>query len=126
MLHGQLVGDGGRFLCLSVPYFSYHIISAISYLSFLTNFSQRAEASVSRAQQLNPMVQVTADSEDVADKPDTFFGDFDVICATECPVEQLIRINQICREKGIKFFCGDVFGMFGYTFTDLQIHEYAE
>jgi len=81
---------------------------------------------LSRAQQLNPMVQVTADSEDVADKPDTFFGDFDVICATECPVEQLIRINQICREKGVKFFCGDVFGMFGYTFADLQIHEYAE
>ncbi|KDR15653.1 SUMO-activating enzyme subunit 1 [Zootermopsis nevadensis] len=86
----------------------------------------RAEASLSRAQQLNPMVQVTADSEDVADKPDTFFGDFDVICATECPVEQLIRINQVCREKSIKFFCCDVFGMFGYTFTDLQIHEYAE
>jgi molybdopterin/thiamine biosynthesis adenylyltransferase len=72
------------------------------------------------------MVQVTADSEDIAEKPDTFFGQFDVICATECPVKQLIRINQICREKSIKFFCGDVFGMFGYTFADLQIHEYAE
>ncbi|XP_021933155.1 SUMO-activating enzyme subunit 1-like [Zootermopsis nevadensis] len=32
----------------------------------------RAEASLSRAQKLNPVVQVTADSEDVADKPDTF------------------------------------------------------
>lgn len=81
---------------------------------------------MSRAQQLNPMVQITADSEDIADKPDTFFEQFDVICATECPVEQLIRINQICREKSVKFFCGDVFGMFGYTFADLQIHEYAE
>ncbi|XP_069672220.1 SUMO-activating enzyme subunit 1 [Periplaneta americana] len=86
----------------------------------------RAEASLTRAQELNPMVQVTSDSDNVADKPESFFGNFDVICATECPVEQLIRINQICREKSIKFFCGDVFGMFGYTFADLQIHEYAE
>jgi len=86
----------------------------------------RAEASASRAQQLNPMVQVIADSEDIADKPDTFFGQFDVICATDCPGEQLIRINEICRENNIKFFCGDVFGTFGYTFADLQIHEYAE
>jgi molybdopterin/thiamine biosynthesis adenylyltransferase len=81
---------------------------------------------VSRAQQLNPMVQVTADPQDVAHKPDTFFGEFDVVCATECSVEQLIRINQICREKSMKFFCGDVFGMFGYTFADLQTHQYAE
>ena len=72
------------------------------------------------------MVKVTGDPGSVADKPDTFFEDFDVICATECTVEQLTHINQICREKGIKFFCGDVFGMFGYTFADLQIHEFAE
>ncbi|KAJ9586338.1 hypothetical protein L9F63_020046 [Diploptera punctata] len=86
----------------------------------------RAEASLSRAQQLNPMVKVSADSGSLSDKPDTFFVDFDVICATECTVEQLTHINQICREKDIKFFCGDVFGMFGYTFADLQIHEFAE
>jgi molybdopterin/thiamine biosynthesis adenylyltransferase len=72
------------------------------------------------------MVQVTADSEDISDKPYSFYGKFDVICATGCPVEQLIAINQTCRGHNIKFFCGDVFGMFGYTFADLQIHEYAE
>ena len=72
------------------------------------------------------MVKVTADPENLADKPDSFFENFDVICATECTEEQLVHINQVCRQKGIKFFCGDVFGMFGYTFADLQIHEFAE
>ncbi|PSN57757.1 SUMO-activating enzyme subunit 1 [Blattella germanica] len=57
------------------------------------------------------MVQVTADSSKVADKPDSFFENFSVVCATECPLKELLRINQICRDKNIKFLCGDVFGM---------------
>ena len=33
---------------------------------------------------------------------------------------------QICREAGIKFFSGDIFGFFGYCFMDLIDHEYVE
>jgi len=72
------------------------------------------------------MVSVTADTEKVDSKPDEYFHNFDVICATKCTQSQLIRINRISREKGIKFFCGDVFGFFGYHFADLQEHEYSE
>lgn len=72
------------------------------------------------------MVKVTADTTSIADHPDEYFYDFETICATECSCDQLLRLNQICREKSIKFFCGDVFGTFGFTFADLQIHEFAE
>lgn len=87
---------------------------------------QRAEASLGRTQNLNPMVKVTASTAPVGDHPDEYFFDFDVICATKCPTDQLIRLDNICCKKGIKFFCGDVFGFFGYTFADLQTHEFAE
>ncbi|XP_034253445.1 SUMO-activating enzyme subunit 1 [Thrips palmi] len=86
----------------------------------------RAEASLARTQNLNPMVKVTADTTPVADHPDEFFYEFETICATKCSHDQLLRIDNICRAKDIKFFCGDVFGFFGFTFADLQKHEFAE
>ena len=87
---------------------------------------QRAEASLQRAQNLNPMVTVTADADNLDKKPDEFFQNFDVICASECTVTQIKRLNNICRKHKIKFFVGDVWGMFGYTFADLGTHEFVE
>lgn len=85
-----------------------------------------AEASQERAQILNPMVEVTADSSNIADKTSEFFNQFDIVCITRCQQQELIRINDICRQNKILFFAGDVFGMFGYTFADLQDHQYVE
>lgn len=93
---------------------------------YLLNRLQRAESSKDRTQLLNPMVEVTADTDNVADKPDNFFTNFDVICALCCSPSQLNRINEICADNNIKFFCGDVFGYYGYMFSDLGLHEYAE
>ena len=36
-----------------------------------------------------------------------------------------LRLNELCRSNGVKFFCGDVWGYYGYFFTDLNQHEYA-
>lgn len=72
------------------------------------------------------MVDVNADKESVDDKPDEYFSNFDVICASQCSISQLKRINNICRKNGLKFFAGDVWGMFGYTFADLGEHEFVE
>ena len=36
-----------------------------------------------------------------------------------------MRVNQICRDNHIKYFCGDVWGYYGYFFTDLGEHEYS-
>ncbi|KAG0718887.1 SUMO-activating enzyme subunit 1 [Chionoecetes opilio] len=85
-----------------------------------------AEASKERTQILNPMVDVTADSSKIADKANEFFTDFDVVCVMRCRQEELIRINDICRQNKILFYAGDVFGMFGYMFADLQEHHYVE
>ena len=54
---------------------------------------QRAKASLQRAKELNPMVQVTADSTDVESKPPTFFNDFDVVIATGCSSDTIVSSN---------------------------------
>ncbi|XP_031635751.1 SUMO-activating enzyme subunit 1 [Contarinia nasturtii] len=86
----------------------------------------RAEASLFRAQALNPMVEIVVDKENVCEKPDEYFHRFDVVILIEVPSSILVRVDNICRLQGIKFFCGDVWGMNGYSFTDLQEHEFAE
>lgn len=86
----------------------------------------RAEASLFRAQALNPMVEIIVDKENVSEKSDEYFHRFDVVVLIEVPTSISIRVNNICRLHGIKFFAGDVWGMNGFAFTDLQEHEFAE
>lgn len=72
------------------------------------------------------MVAIEADTSNIDDKPDTYFENFDVVCATQCTITQLKKINEACRKHDAKFFAGDVWGTFGYTFADLISHEFAE
>jgi len=84
----------------------------------------RAEASAAAAKLLNPMVSVNTNSENPVDKEDAFFTQFDVIVATGCTNSFLCRLDKLCFQNNMKFYCGDVFGFYGYTFADLGVHEY--
>ncbi|KAL8220051.1 UNVERIFIED_CONTAM: SUMO-activating enzyme subunit 1 [Gekko kuhli] len=86
----------------------------------------RAQASLERARDLNPMVDVKADQEVVEQKPEEFFTHFDVVCLTCCSQEVLMKVDQICHKNSIKFFAGDVFGYHGYMFADLGDHDFVE
>ncbi|XP_054265584.1 SUMO-activating enzyme subunit 1 [Macrosteles quadrilineatus] len=88
--------------------------------------SNRAAASLERAQRLNPMVEMKVDSDSVDSKTDEFFTQFHVVVATDCDMDQLLRINKICHNANVKFFCADVFGFYGYMFADLQTQEYMD
>jgi ubiquitin-like 1-activating enzyme E1 A len=87
---------------------------------------QRAVASQYKTQLLNPMVEVKVDTETSESKDEEFFKSFDVICATCCTLEELLRLDDICHRNNIVFYAGDVFGYYGYMFANLQEHEYAE
>ena len=82
--------------------------------------------SLERTQLLNPMVTVTADTSSIDEKDDEFIKSFDVVCATGCGTTTLKRLDHVCRDGGVKFYAGDVFGFYGYMFADLGKHEYAE
>ncbi|XP_046394086.1 SUMO-activating enzyme subunit 1 [Ischnura elegans] len=98
----------------------------------------RAEASITRARRLNPMVDVkvappaTGDAEtDPSFRPDSFFSEFQVVIATGLGMSSLLRLNSACRRAStetnkICFFAGDVFGFHGFLFSDLQEHVHVE
>ncbi|XP_064157391.1 SUMO-activating enzyme subunit 1 [Anguilla rostrata] len=87
----------------------------------------RAQASLERAQYLNPMVEVKGDTEDAESKPDEFFLQFDAVCLTGCPRDLMVRVDQVCSQRNVKVFCGDVFGYHGYMFSNLgPEHHYVE
>lgn len=72
------------------------------------------------------MVEISVDKENLENKPKEYFANFDVVVVIEAPIPVQISVNNACREQGVKFFCGDVWGMFGYSFADLQEHKFAE
>jgi len=86
----------------------------------------RAEASIERARALNPMVDISADTEPLTDKNADFFAPYDVVVLSGARNSELLRVDNICRERGIKFFAGDMWGTFGYCFADLQEHIFVE
>ncbi len=98
-----------------------------------------------RLRTLNPNVLISADTDGLEEKDAEYLSRFDVVVVTCSTTEQLVRnpcvhvflcvlclhmhaqvrVDEICRDKQIKFFCGDVWGYYGYFFTDLGEHEYA-
>lgn len=106
----------------------------VSELDFCSNFfipreslgKNRADSSKDRAQALNPMVELKIDSGDLKDKDEGFFKNFDVVIVLEAIASEQRRIDNICRSNNVKFYAADLWGMFGYSFIDLQAHEFVE
>ena len=76
-------------------------------------------------QALNPNVVVVADTGHVKERDEDYFRQFTAVCVTGCSQSTLVLIDSICRASGVKFFCGDVWGFYGYFFSDLGFHSYA-
>lgn len=86
----------------------------------------RAQASLERLKQRNPMVEITADDANLDSKDADFFKNFDVVIVTNYPKDVTLKVNKFCRDLSVKFFAGDIFGYFGYSFMDLVKHDYVE
>ncbi|GIX77350.1 SUMO-activating enzyme subunit 1 [Caerostris extrusa] len=86
----------------------------------------RAIASKTKIQELNPNVQIDIDGEPVSSKESSFFAQFTAVFATGCSLRELIKLNKICREKSVHFYCAETWGFYGYGFLDLgQKHIFA-
>lgn len=83
----------------------------------------RSEACIDQLKELNPYVKIEClnDNIDLADA--NFLKQFDCLILTEInDFDKLIKINQVCRENGVKFLLSNTFGLFGYSFTDFGQH----
>lgn len=84
----------------------------------------RVKSSLKRARKLNPTVKLIPDTDSLSSKDDEYFSQFDIVVLSGVETSEILRINKICRAKGIKFFASDVWGLFGWIFVDLQKHDY--
>ncbi|KAI7880986.1 hypothetical protein K492DRAFT_207159 [Lichtheimia hyalospora FSU 10163] len=98
------------------------------FLDESSHGKNRAEAVAPAIRALNPRVKVEVDQSSVAEKPDSFFQAFDIVCMIHHDAATLVRVNQAVRKasKSIPFYAADAFGWVGYLFCDLSKHEYIE
>ncbi|CAB4253913.1 similar to Saccharomyces cerevisiae YPR180W AOS1 Subunit of a heterodimeric nuclear SUMO activating enzyme (E1) with Uba2p [Maudiozyma barnettii] len=68
---------------------------------------------------LNPRVNLTVDSDSLANKDELFFKQFDLIVATELRKDQITELNRISRKLNISLYVTGSNGLFSYIFVDL-------
>ncbi|BFZ61139.1 E1 ubiquitin-activating protein aos1 [Saitoella coloradoensis] len=85
----------------------------------------RGERMVERVKRLNPRVEVVVDTGLVGERDEDFFGGFDMVVATELGFDELVKINQHCRNTNTPFYAAATHGLYGYIFADLGLHTYA-
>ncbi|XP_031467595.1 ubiquitin-like modifier-activating enzyme 7 [Phasianus colchicus] len=79
----------------------------------------RAEASQRLLASLNPDVEVTVHSGELSEE---FLTAFQVVVLTECPLEEQLRVGDICHAKGVCFIVADAKGLAGQLFCDFGEH----
>lgn len=77
-------------------------------------------ASIEKLRELNPYVKIECLEEEISTlKLDEFLKPFKCVIITELDNrETLIRINSICRQNSVQFIFTNVYGLFGFSFTD--------
>lgn len=79
--------------------------------------------------ELNPYVRIecveqdllehSATTADNDEKLATFLRGFTCVVVTEMTkIEAVVRINSLCRANNVHFVLSDVYGLFGFSFTD--------
>jgi ubiquitin-activating enzyme E1 len=95
---------------------SYKDLSGQYYLSEKDVGKNRAESCLNKLQELNSNVLVNYATNDLTKN---YLLNFSVVvfCSTQ-NYNYLIKINNICRDEGIKFIYGQSLGLCGLVFTD--------
>lgn len=84
--------------------------------------SRTSEAPLARIQELNPLVKVSGAPRASLDDMKSLAAD--VLIASGSRTE-LIKLNEICRAHGTKFYATSEIGAGGYVFSDLGAYDYV-
>ena len=107
-------------------------LSAQFFLTAADIGSNRAEASVLRLAELNPMVKVEASSAPLSSLPPAFLSSFSAVIITEQPLSSRIAISRILRAAAAaspaslptSLYTADLLGFHGVLLLDLIRHSY--
>ncbi|GAA5995107.1 hypothetical protein JCM5350_003272 [Sporobolomyces pararoseus] len=86
----------------------------------------RVEVVAPRLQLLNPRVQITTHtlSQEELLKDENFLNGFDLIVLTDTDAKTIMRMNELTRKLGKKFFASSSVGIHGWVFADLLQHDF--
>ncbi|KAF9013432.1 hypothetical protein BDQ17DRAFT_1343412 [Cyathus striatus] len=87
----------------------------------------RLEAAKSRIESLNPLVTVETISDTSIlqdEKLESLVRSVDLVCVSDWERNDMIRVNNVCRRFGKPFYAGGTYGVLGYIFCDLVVHEH--
>uniref|UniRef100_A0A1I7RU12 ThiF domain-containing protein n=2 Tax=Bursaphelenchus xylophilus TaxID=6326 RepID=A0A1I7RU12_BURXY len=86
--------------------------------SQLPEKANRAEVSLEFCKKLNPLVDLSVVTTPLSDQPRSFYKKFDLILCLDQDFVVTSEASLICRQEGIAFIAGSVFGWAGYGFMD--------
>ncbi|KAI6214409.1 hypothetical protein M3Y94_00264900 [Aphelenchoides besseyi] len=86
--------------------------------------SNRAEASYEACHRLNPLVKLDVDVSSLRDKSREYYAQFTLIVLIDQDFDVIDQADLICRDLGIAFIAGGVFGWAGYGFFDFTGREF--
>ncbi|TMW59974.1 hypothetical protein Poli38472_000016 [Pythium oligandrum] len=84
----------------------------------------RAEASLAKVRDLNPLVRVQSETTPLDQLPDTFVEQFTLVCLIGASEATELRFDALCRAHNIAFLTAHAFGFEGIMFADLGHHTY--
>lgn len=90
-------------------------LSSLYYATEKDVGSNRAEVCFRKLVELNSYVKMNIHTGSLTED---VIKQFSVVVLCNTPLDELIRINDICRTNGIKFISADTFGLVGKIFTD--------
>ncbi|GAA6056652.1 hypothetical protein JCM3770_006329 [Rhodotorula araucariae] len=85
---------------------------------------KRVEVSAPRVQALNPRVHLATETDAALLFSEEFLGQFDLVVVTDVDAPTALRVNELTRKLGKKFFAAASVGLDGWMFADLLEHEY--
>ena len=86
--------------------------------------TRRIDCCVPKLCVLNPNVDVRGDALPPSSLTKSDIEATDVLCALGQTRADVLHLNALCRDAKVKFFAGNVYGMHGSVFVDLQTHAY--
>ncbi|GJN88880.1 hypothetical protein Rhopal_001851-T1 [Rhodotorula paludigena] len=85
---------------------------------------KRVEVSAPRVQALNPRVDLSTETDASLLFDEEFLKRFELVVVTDVDVSTALKVNDLTRKHGIKFFAAASVGLDGWMFADLLEHEY--
>ncbi|KJH48466.1 ThiF family protein [Dictyocaulus viviparus] len=84
--------------------------------------NNRARASSSKAQALNPMVKLEVVESGMTNISSDFLSQFSLVVLCDQMYDVVVKCNDMCRDLNIRFISCNVFGWMGYAFFDFNNH----